>query len=71
LARRTASFSHDLRYRTLTSSPFASKLGTNYAPKDDEMAEIHALLVDPTRQLEHLDAKIAAVRNTLDKLTAA
>ncbi|KAJ7663684.1 hypothetical protein B0H17DRAFT_1092498 [Mycena rosella] len=51
------------------SSPFASKLGTNYAPKDDEVAEIHALLVDPTRQLEHLDAEISAVRNTLDKLT--
>ncbi|KAJ7704793.1 hypothetical protein B0H17DRAFT_864942, partial [Mycena rosella] len=50
-------------------SPFASKLGTNYCPRDDEIAEIQTLLLEPTLRLQHLDAEIADLQKAIDKLT--
>ncbi|KAJ7162275.1 hypothetical protein C8R46DRAFT_1104087 [Mycena filopes] len=50
------------------SSPFAAQLGTNYCPKDDEIAEIKSLLVEPTRRLKQLDDKIADLQKAIDKL---
>ncbi|KAJ6573497.1 hypothetical protein DFH09DRAFT_1151983 [Mycena vulgaris] len=52
------------------SSQFTSKLGTNYCPKDEEIAEIRALLVGPTIQLKGLDDEIAELQKALDKLAA-
>ncbi|KAJ7473352.1 hypothetical protein FB451DRAFT_1249075 [Mycena latifolia] len=49
-------------------SSFTPMLGTNYAPKDEEIAEIQALLVEPTHQLERLDAEMATMQMALDKL---
>ncbi|KAJ7090848.1 hypothetical protein B0H15DRAFT_884146 [Mycena belliarum] len=50
------------------SSLFASKLGTNYSPPDEEITEIQALLVEPTLQLKQLDDEIADLHQALDKL---
>ncbi|KAJ7466946.1 hypothetical protein FB451DRAFT_1259602 [Mycena latifolia] len=50
------------------SSPFASKLGTNYCPEDEEVTEIKSLLVDPSLQLERLDDEIADMQKAIDKL---
>ncbi|KAJ6472789.1 hypothetical protein DFH09DRAFT_953876 [Mycena vulgaris] len=50
------------------SSPFTSKLGTNYRPKDEEIAEIQSLLVEPTTRLKHLDDEITELREALGKL---
>ncbi|KAJ7437750.1 hypothetical protein FB451DRAFT_1450356 [Mycena latifolia] len=50
------------------SSPFTSKLGTNYCPRDEEIAEIKALFIEPTLRLEDLDHRIADLQNALDKL---
>ncbi|KAJ7114107.1 hypothetical protein C8R44DRAFT_881652 [Mycena epipterygia] len=50
-------------------SPFTTKLGTNYCPKDEEVAEINALLVEPTLRLERLADEIADMQKALDKLT--
>ncbi|KAJ7479494.1 hypothetical protein FB451DRAFT_1239102, partial [Mycena latifolia] len=55
---------------TLMSSPFTSKLGTNYCPQDEEIDEIQALLVEPTHRLWHLDEEISDLQRVLDKLTA-
>ncbi|KAJ7768312.1 hypothetical protein B0H16DRAFT_1519365 [Mycena metata] len=52
------------------SSPFASKLRTNYCPTDGEAAEITALLDEPVLQLKGLDDKIAELQKTIDKLAA-
>ncbi|KAF7296700.1 hypothetical protein HMN09_01079100 [Mycena chlorophos] len=49
-----------------TSSPFASKLGTNYSPTQHEVAQLHALLAEPTHRLQLLDAQIAQIQKTLD-----
>ncbi|KAJ7649165.1 hypothetical protein B0H17DRAFT_1022522, partial [Mycena rosella] len=51
------------------SSPFASKLGTNYCPRDDETAEIKTLLIEPTLRLQHLDGEITDLHKAIDKLT--
>ncbi|KAJ7728951.1 hypothetical protein DFH07DRAFT_850664 [Mycena maculata] len=51
------------------TSPFASKLRTNYCPSDEEVAEIKALLVEPCLRLKGLDDKITALQKALDKLT--
>ncbi|KAF7370228.1 hypothetical protein MSAN_00653600 [Mycena sanguinolenta] len=51
------------------SSPFASLLGTNYCPRDDEIAQIKALLVEPCLRLKSLDEEIVVMRKALDKLT--
>ncbi|KAJ6504015.1 hypothetical protein DFH09DRAFT_1201649 [Mycena vulgaris] len=50
------------------SSPFTSKLGTNYCPQDAEIEEIKALIVEPGLRLKSLDDEIADLQQTLDKL---
>ncbi|KAJ7879498.1 hypothetical protein B0H14DRAFT_2566679 [Mycena olivaceomarginata] len=50
------------------SSPFASRLGTNYSAQDKEIDEIKALLVEPCQKLKDLDDEIDAMRKALDKL---
>ncbi|KAJ6537311.1 hypothetical protein DFH09DRAFT_1178438, partial [Mycena vulgaris] len=55
---------------TAMTSCFSPKLGTNYCPKDDEVLEIQALLVEPTLRLDRLDNEIAAMREALDTLIA-
>ncbi|KAJ7162260.1 hypothetical protein C8R46DRAFT_1353242 [Mycena filopes] len=52
------------------SSPFASKVGTNYCPKDEERVEIESLLVEPTLRLNRLDEEILELQTTIDKLAA-
>ncbi|KAJ7354565.1 hypothetical protein DFH08DRAFT_934014 [Mycena albidolilacea] len=51
------------------SSPFASRLGTNYSAQDKEIDEIKALLVEPCQKLKDLDDEIDAMRKALDNLT--
>ncbi|KAJ7441751.1 hypothetical protein FB451DRAFT_1298533, partial [Mycena latifolia] len=51
------------------SSPFTSKLGTNYCPQDEEIAQIQTLLVEPTLRLKRLDDEITVLQKVLDKLT--
>ncbi|KAJ7151802.1 hypothetical protein C8R43DRAFT_1127440 [Mycena crocata] len=51
------------------SSPFADKLGTNYTPQDEEMADIKALLVEPSLHLASLTGEIAAMQRAINKLT--
>ncbi|KAJ7762535.1 hypothetical protein B0H16DRAFT_1529133, partial [Mycena metata] len=51
------------------SSPFASKLDTNYCPTDDELVGIRDLLVEPLTRLKHLEARIADLQKTIDELT--
>jgi hypothetical protein len=41
------------------SSPFASRLGTNYIPPDGEVLKIQSLLVKPVSRLKRLDDQIA------------
>ncbi|KAJ6573521.1 hypothetical protein DFH09DRAFT_1152034 [Mycena vulgaris] len=50
------------------SSPFTSKLGTNYCPSDEEAIAIQTLLVEPTLRLQRLDDDIADLREALEKL---
>ncbi|KAJ7466937.1 hypothetical protein FB451DRAFT_1259586 [Mycena latifolia] len=50
------------------SSPFTSKLGTNYCPKDEEIPEIRALLIEPTLRLKRLTDEIADMQKAIDKL---
>ncbi|KAJ6586349.1 hypothetical protein DFH09DRAFT_861188, partial [Mycena vulgaris] len=50
------------------SSPFTSKLGTNYCPQDAEIAEIKALIVEPGLRLKCLADEIAHMQEALDKL---
>ncbi|KAJ7140792.1 hypothetical protein C8R44DRAFT_761894 [Mycena epipterygia] len=50
------------------SSPFASKLGTNYCPTDEEMTEIQSLIVEPGLRLQRLDDEIADLQKAIDKL---
>ncbi|KAJ7134881.1 hypothetical protein C8R44DRAFT_849317 [Mycena epipterygia] len=52
------------------SSPFAARLGTNYCPKDEEIADIKALIVEPTLRLKRLDDDIADMQKAINKLTA-
>ncbi|KAJ7134827.1 hypothetical protein C8R44DRAFT_771565 [Mycena epipterygia] len=52
------------------SSPFTQRLGTNYCPKDEEIVEIKALLVEPTLRLKRLDDEITEIRKALERLTA-
>ncbi|KAJ7157176.1 hypothetical protein C8R46DRAFT_1113693 [Mycena filopes] len=53
-----------------SSSPFASKLGTNYCPRDEEVTQIRALLVEPLSRLQGLDSQIADLQKAMDKLAA-
>ncbi|KAF7373727.1 hypothetical protein MSAN_00583700 [Mycena sanguinolenta] len=50
------------------SSPFASRLDTNYCPTDQEDLEIRSLLVEPTLRLKKLDDEIADLQKSMDKL---
>ncbi|KAJ7797548.1 hypothetical protein B0H14DRAFT_54088 [Mycena olivaceomarginata] len=50
------------------SSPFASRLGTNYSAQDKEIDEIKALLVEPCQKLKRLNDEIDVMRKALDKL---
>ncbi|KAJ6573531.1 hypothetical protein DFH09DRAFT_1362151 [Mycena vulgaris] len=50
------------------SSPFTSKLGTNFCPQDKEILEIQTLLLDSTRRLALLDAEITDLQKAIDKL---
>ncbi|KAJ6456420.1 hypothetical protein C8R45DRAFT_1034425 [Mycena sanguinolenta] len=50
------------------SSPFTSKLGTNYCPLDAEILEIQALLVEPLSHLRSLDVRIADLQKAIDEL---
>ncbi|KAF7373733.1 hypothetical protein MSAN_00584400 [Mycena sanguinolenta] len=50
------------------SSPFASRLGTNYCPTDQEVLEIRSLLVQPTLRIKSLDDEIAILQKSIDKL---
>ncbi|KAF7376684.1 hypothetical protein MSAN_00085400 [Mycena sanguinolenta] len=50
------------------SSPFASKLGTNYCPLDVEIPEIQAVLVEPLSRLRSLDDRIADLQKAIDEL---
>ncbi|KAJ7689558.1 hypothetical protein B0H17DRAFT_867202, partial [Mycena rosella] len=53
------------------SSPFTSKLDTNYCPRDDEIAEIQDLLAEPTLRLQpHLHGEIADLQKAIDKFSA-
>ncbi|KAJ7019222.1 hypothetical protein C8F04DRAFT_1148506 [Mycena alexandri] len=51
------------------SSPFASKLGTNYCPRDEEILEIQSLLTEPCLRLKSLDDEIAALQRTIVTLS--
>ncbi|KAF7336757.1 hypothetical protein MVEN_02110900 [Mycena venus] len=51
------------------SSPFAALLGTNYCPREDELAQITGLLEEPCLKLKRLDDEIDAMRKALDKLS--
>ncbi|KAJ7742847.1 hypothetical protein B0H16DRAFT_1423274 [Mycena metata] len=50
------------------TSPFASRLGTNYCPQDDEVAQIRALLHGPLLRLKDLDDQIANLQKAIDDL---
>ncbi|KAJ7181047.1 hypothetical protein C8R46DRAFT_941031 [Mycena filopes] len=50
------------------ASPFASKLGTNYCPVDDEVLQIRALLEAPLSRLKQLDDEIAGLQKAIDDL---
>ncbi|KAJ7502650.1 hypothetical protein B0H11DRAFT_1673899, partial [Mycena galericulata] len=48
--------------------PFTPELGTNYCPKDEEIAEITALLVEPSLRLNSLNDEIADLQRAIEKL---
>ncbi|KAJ7731328.1 hypothetical protein DFH07DRAFT_781318 [Mycena maculata] len=48
-------------------SPFAPKLGTNYCPQDAEVAEIKALLVEPSLRWKVLNGEIAEMKRVIEK----
>ncbi|KAF8213683.1 hypothetical protein K438DRAFT_1550126, partial [Mycena galopus ATCC 62051] len=50
------------------ASPFILRLGTNYCPTDEEVAEIKSHLVEPSLRLKELDDKIAELQKAIDKL---
>ncbi|KAJ7742844.1 hypothetical protein B0H16DRAFT_1890150 [Mycena metata] len=50
------------------TSPFASRLGTNYCPLDEEVAQIRALLHGPLLRLKDLDDQIANLQKAIDDL---
>ncbi|KAF7348306.1 hypothetical protein MSAN_01784300 [Mycena sanguinolenta] len=53
---------------SLSNSPFANRLNTNYVPSDSEILEIRALLVDPTEEIARIDAQIAEMESALAQL---
>ncbi|KAF8139179.1 hypothetical protein K438DRAFT_1880396 [Mycena galopus ATCC 62051] len=53
---------------SLSDSPFANRLNTNYVPSDSEILQIRALLVDPSNELAHIDAQIKEMEFALTQL---
>ncbi|KAF7348339.1 hypothetical protein MSAN_01787900 [Mycena sanguinolenta] len=53
---------------SLSNSPFANRLNTNYVPSDSEILEIRSLLVDPTEEIARIDAQIAEMELALVQL---
>ncbi|KAJ7845364.1 hypothetical protein B0H14DRAFT_3868041 [Mycena olivaceomarginata] len=53
---------------SLTESPFADRLNTNYIPSDSEIAEILALLADPADELARVEARIEEMEIALGQL---
>ncbi|KAJ7705181.1 hypothetical protein B0H16DRAFT_1636670 [Mycena metata] len=54
---------------TSLTSPFASRVGTNYAPTDEEVIAIRDLLDEPLSRLKRLDEQLADLQKAIDKLT--
>ncbi|KAJ7161825.1 hypothetical protein C8R43DRAFT_991535 [Mycena crocata] len=54
---------------TAMTSPFTHRLGTNYCPSDEEVADIQALIFESSPQLNSLTDEIAAMQRSIDKLT--
>ncbi|KAJ7031537.1 hypothetical protein C8F04DRAFT_960204 [Mycena alexandri] len=50
------------------TSRFASKLGTNFCPLDEEVLEIQRLLVVPLSRLKDIDHEIAELQKAIDEL---
>ncbi|KAJ7725946.1 hypothetical protein B0H16DRAFT_1384123 [Mycena metata] len=50
-------------------SPFASRLGTNYCPQDNEVLEIQSFIQVPLARLKRLDEQIAELQKSIDELT--
>ncbi|KAJ7364943.1 hypothetical protein DFH08DRAFT_766717 [Mycena albidolilacea] len=53
---------------SLTESPFADRLNTNYIPSDSEIAEIRALLAGPADELARVEARIEEMEIALCQL---
>ncbi|KAJ7765761.1 hypothetical protein B0H16DRAFT_1524297 [Mycena metata] len=52
-------------------SPFASRLGTNYCPADDEISQIKAFLFDPSLRLKRIDEESAVLQRERDFLATS
>ncbi|KAJ6526963.1 hypothetical protein DFH09DRAFT_1187235 [Mycena vulgaris] len=50
-------------------SPFASKLGTNYCPLDEEIREIQGLIFQSSSRLQRLDDQLADLQKAIERLT--
>ncbi|KAJ7845406.1 hypothetical protein B0H14DRAFT_2511020 [Mycena olivaceomarginata] len=55
-------------HASLTDSPFADRLNTNYIPSDSEVVEIHTLLMDPADELARVEARIEKMEIALSQL---
>ncbi|KAJ6512793.1 hypothetical protein C8R45DRAFT_890611 [Mycena sanguinolenta] len=53
---------------SLSDSPFAARLNTNYVPSDPEVLEIRALLIEPDHELARIDAQIEEMEIALVQL---
>ncbi|KAJ7845398.1 hypothetical protein B0H14DRAFT_2511012 [Mycena olivaceomarginata] len=53
---------------SLTESPFADRLNTNYIPSDSEIVEIRAFLADPVDELARVEARIEEMEIALSQL---
>ncbi|KAF5384664.1 hypothetical protein D9757_007487 [Collybiopsis confluens] len=52
----------------MSSSPFATVLGTNYAPSSVELSQLNDLLIEPQQELDRLGSEIARAQAILDDL---
>ncbi|KAF7346508.1 hypothetical protein MSAN_01878900 [Mycena sanguinolenta] len=53
---------------SLSNSPFADRLNTNYVPPPSEILEIRALLVEPSEEIARIDAQIEEMELVLAQL---